>query len=50
MPFFALLLAILLLNFSTKGVAIGLFIYAGIKTMLNYYAIQRVKRKLGAVA
>lgn len=40
MPFFAVLLAILLMNFSTTGVAIGLFIYAGLKFALSYTLLQ----------
>lgn len=44
MPFFAILLAILLMNFSTTGVAVGLFIYAGFKFLLNYYGIRRIRK------
>lgn len=46
MPFFAVLLAILLMNFSTTGVAIGLFIYAGVKLSLNYTLISIARAKL----
>ncbi len=49
MPIFAIYLAILLMNFETKGVAIGLFIFAGLKFLLNFYAIQRAKRALAAI-
>lgn len=45
MPFFAVLLAILLMNFSTTGVAIGLFIYAGVKFSLNYTLIRIARAK-----
>ncbi len=48
MPIFAIYLAILLMNFEAKGVAIGLFIFAGLKFLLNFYAIQRAKRALAA--
>lgn len=48
MPIFAIYLAILLMNFEAKGVAIGLFIYAGIKFMLNYTALQVARKRMGA--
>lgn len=50
MPFFAVLLAILLMNFSTHGVAIGLFIYAGLKFVINYTLIRVARSKLAAHA
>lgn len=49
MPIFAIYLAILLMNFETKGVAIGLFIFAGLKFLLNFYAIQIAKKRMAAL-
>lgn len=48
MPIFAIYLAILLMNFETRGVAIGLFIFAGLRFILNFYAIQRAKQAMEA--
>lgn len=45
MPFFAILLAILLMNFSTTGVAIGLFIYAGLKFILSYTLLRMARQR-----